>query len=380
MAFGKDMQNGAKAGRRNTYLIIGIALLLVGLWGYGHFTSQQFNTIATPTGGNNNGGNTVSTTATSCTPSTSGLTTVNIALRNSLNGSTQYMAETFDIFQNGNFIKSVTTNNGSAINYASTSLVSGQTYKFYGVSDTTANAKLMSASGTNGVALSPDNSFITVKTQCASAYVNLVGTAHANSLDVRMYNQDTTGWFYSNTTQANTAWIQIGNSATNSSDNATFMSITNSNTTQTVGANGEVNMVLHLRATNNYENMNDFGYLVLVDAGTKALTQWNTFSITVNGKIYNSDTTSLTSAEQKAFSGNDWAFIINQPLTKTPSTTIHVDMTATSIVPTSNIIITIVPRAQFLNQDNNGMNIGAAKDDTTFSIPVDSFTVVKAIN
>ncbi len=375
MSFGKDMQKGAKASKRNTYIILFAIILVGGFWGYGHFSAHQFNTIGTPINNGVSNGNTVSTSTTGCPPSNTGITTVNLALRNSLNNSAQYLAETFAIFENGNYISSVTTNNGSTRNYSTVSLNSGQTYKLYGISNTGANAKLISASGTGNVALSPDNSFITVKAECSNTYVNLVGTAHADSLDVRMYDQADNGYFYGFNESSNTNWVTM-NSTNNT---ATFYTIISNSTAQTVNANGEVNMIVNLRATNDYQNMNDFGYLVLVNAGTSALTQWNDFSITVNGKIYNSDTSALTTFEQKAFSADQWAFVVNQPLKRT-TTAIHIDMTATSQQPKSNIIVTIVPRGQFINQAENGVLQGAAKDDSTFSIPVDSFTIVKAIN
>jgi len=306
---------------------------------------------------------------------TDGITTLNLALKNSLNTSAQYLGETFHVFDaQGNYITSVTTTAGAARTFATVNVDCGQSYTLYGVTDATSNAKLIGASGT-GVSLLTGDNGITVNANGNNEYINLIGTAHANAVQVRLYDNTNRAFYFNNTATTNTQWISVANGGV-----ATFMTTVSNSTLESVGANGEVSMTLGIRAATNYQDANDMGLLILVGAGTSAAKDWNDFSITYNGKSYSSQMAELTPYEQRRFSGYNWAFIVNQPLRKTPTTQIGITMDATSNVPASNITVLVASRGQFLNAGNTKMLIGAAKDDTSYSQVVSEFKVVKTVN
>lgn len=135
-----------------------------------------------------------------------------------------------------------------------------------------------------------------------------------------------------------------------------------------VGAGGELDLSINLRSTVFDEDFNDYGILVLVDAGTSV---WDTPSVSASGIGQLSDIKgSLNPDEAKAYSGYEYVFLIpdNTEVSLNKKITLRYNQFALGGVnPTAadNISIDYSVRGTSLSSvTSNLLVVGAVQDNT----------------
>ena len=316
---------------------------------------------------------TTPTTSTGKCP-TDGVTTLNVLLRNSLNTSTEYLSETFYIFNSkGVKVGSLTTNSGGAgTSYATLNVDCDDTYKIYGATDDDANAKIEKAD--NGK-LASDGSYVEIKAESNNEYLNLVGTKHADSVKVRMYSLTNNAFYYASAASSNSAWQTVTDGSS-----VTFKTTTDNSSAEAIGAGDTLSYYIEVKAANNYEDVCDFGCYVLLDVvpDTATLeTYWNEPSVTIDGKIAENVIDKLNTYETRRFKSYERAYRIDSIDSKVHK--IRIDLNAIQD-PSADITVKIVSIGQYLSKDETQMLIGAAKDDTSYSPVVSEFSIVKDLS
>ena len=311
------------------------------------------------------------------------VTALNLAVENSLNTSDEFLAQTWKIFtENGQEVTSITTTAGGTKSFASVNLECGQTYILYPLTDDDANARFKSVAVDQAASYEVvgiddyDNIGVKVTLKGTNTYVTVKGYKHADAVYVRMYDNINQNFYYNATASSNTQWIAVADGA-----DAKFYTTTSNSTEEDVGANGDLDFTIQIKTQNNYEELNDLGILVLVDAGSSAESYWNDFCIEFEGQEYCDASTELTPEEAKRFSEYDWVFIIPPEASiKSTYKTFHFPMKATSNDPSSDIKITFAIRGTYQGIEDDKIHVGAAKDDSSHSKVVSEFTVYKMIS
>tara|TARA_Y100000034_G_C6871825_1_gene398152 strand:+ start:296 stop:1408 length:1113 start_codon:yes stop_codon:yes gene_type:complete len=360
----------------NTKLISLLLIALVGIIAYSSFVAKPTtisDDIIVPT---------VAPAGTQGCPD-SLATTLYARVKNDLNTTEFYKTVSLEIYDSsGSYLTNLVTIEGTDGTYANTGSVTwcGKTVKIYPTANgTTASiVKGVSAAGGQAKIIRVNGDDVGVQLDISSGDVrlNIIGEAFSDSNEVRAYDDTNRGYLYNTSQSDGTTWISCVSGRC-----ATF-GTTSASTAEAIGAGGQLAMTFEFRTAENYENAASNGYWVMVDAGTSASTYWEDLTaITVNGNSYSESSDKMTVYESKRFSATDWAFLVeDQTLTRSPVTKIGVIMDATSNNPVAqNITFTIAPRGVYKGQDGT-IQIGASKDDTSYSAVIAEFQMAKEIS
>tara|TARA_Y100000310_G_C20639670_1_gene793186 strand:- start:116 stop:1231 length:1116 start_codon:yes stop_codon:yes gene_type:complete len=310
-------------------------------------------------------------------------TTIYARLKNDLNTTEYYTSGALEIYDkaSGAYLTQLVTEQGTSGNYVNTGSVTwcGKTLQIFPTINGSVSSLIKDVSVSGAIAkviqIDGSNAGIEVDVSSGDVRLNIVGEAFSDNNEVRMYDDTNRGYVYNSSSSTATDWISCAG------DRCAKFGTTSANTSEAVGAGGQLAMTIEVRSAENYENAQGFGYWVFVDAGTSASTYWNDFAITVNGNGIAESSSAMTSYEAKRYSGQDWAFLVEgQSLQRSPVTKIGVVMDATSNnPPAQNITFTIAPRGTFKGQDGK-VQVGSAKDDTSYSAVVSDFIIAREIS
>jgi hypothetical protein len=190
--------------------------------------------------------------------------------------------------------------------------------------------------------------------------LNIKGSQHG-VLEFRAFDKDNNG-FMCDSDASCTAW---------EADGVVFESTTNA-TALAVGSGGEINIELYYRANETVTNFNDFGYWILIDAGT---TIWNIPSCRLDGALLTDQKGTFNVNEARQFSGYEYAYRIDGDVRDSQHTLACNFKALAGVNPgaTDDIEIDFAAIGQFLGTDGVTVKRSAA-DDTSSSAVV--FTVM----
>lgn len=215
--------------------------------------------------------------------------------------------------------------------------------------------------------MAADGSGFTFTPTGYDSYVK-IGVQTQGALEVRAFNADDKKWACVNASECGT-WQTA--SGVIFGDSATGAAIA-------MDAGDELNLQLEYRADASYENVNDRGVVVAVDAGAGV---WKEPSIIVNGVTYTSNKAALTPEEQVAYSDSEYAIIVPQDVLITSNNKLTVDfgiVADTAPGAGDDVTISVQPRGTYQKTTDTNQVVGAScnKDDSGKTSIHEKFTVV----
>ncbi len=189
----------------------------------------------------------------------------------------------------------------------------------------------------------------------ASTYVS-VGAHKQGAVEVRAYDTNAKAWACAGDSSTCGTW--------NETDGVTFGD-TSDGTAVSVGAGDEVCYEYEIRPTQRDNDLNDRGFLILVDASSS---KWEEPVATLNGVALSNAKDQLNSDEQVAYADYEYAYLIpeDQAITQAQKGILDICFTAKADPGASDdISIDLTSRGSYRSTlDDNVVKIGAVKDDT----------------
>jgi hypothetical protein len=178
------------------------------------------------------------------------------------------------------------------------------------------------------------------------------------------------------------AWIcWTGSSATcptYQGDAVTFQSSVNG-TAMAIGTTDEVDVTLHFRGTKSNTSFSDFGYYILLEAGTDTATVWQEPILTLNGQRLSLVT--LTGDEARAWQSYDWAFKVEGHDITDANNKLDISMKPQAGQnPSTDLQFDFASIGAYLSVDGSTVKYGGARDNTGASVVFDVMDVTLDIS
>jgi hypothetical protein len=139
------------------------------------------------------------------------------------------------------------------------------------------------------------------------------------------------------------------------------------NSTMAFGTSDELDIVVHYRSTKRNTSFDDFGYLILIEAGTDVATKWQDPIVKLNGEVLSEAT--LRDNEAKQFQSYDFAYRVTNNDISDASNELEINWKPNSGQnPSTDIEIDFASIGAYLSVDGKSIGYEAAKDDTSATV------------
>jgi hypothetical protein len=235
-----------------------------------------------------------------------------------------------------------------------------QTYRLYLVSadgDEGDNAKIVKVVSGAGAVVGEGGKYVEFTPSGRSYTLKLGGERHG-VLEFKMFDNVNNGWMF-DTVDATAGDYEV--------EGTQFNTTTTGDADLTVGAIDEVDVTLYFRSTKTNTSFDDFGYYILIEAGTDTATVWQKPTLTLNGVQIES--VALAGDEARQFQSYDWAFFVPNNDISDAQNTLRINMKPqTSQNPSTDLQWDFAAVGQFLSVDGSSIKQGAARDDTSATV------------
>jgi hypothetical protein len=238
----------------------------------------------------------------------------------------------------------------------------GYDYVCYGVSTTGAggdHAKFIKVrSGTSSTKI--EDGLLKFRADRPNIIIDVGSTQHG-VLEARAYSIDEAGFMYADTDTSAGSWHTTGSVFGNATKNSTTGAIT-------VGSGGKFKVRLDVRVNaNTDEQFEDYGWYLFIDAASN---KWDDPAIKIEGTTYTSDCSVLNSDESKAYSGEEYCYLVTGiPITNNDDIEVEFTFNALSGVnpgTSDDINVTFASIGAYQSTtDSTNVLRGAVKDDSS---------------